>query len=136
MRVTHSLFELKKLSDTDLNFDLGAYYSAIAYSKSSKNEEALKIINKNNNNFKLLGKNFEILKSEIMVMSGESFKVQETLKNSISDFLNDITLKELYRKVKNNNLYHYQIFQNEKNGISDTLLLFAQGESGQINQKL
>ena len=42
----------------------------------------------------------------------------------------------MYRKIKNNNLYHYQIFQDEKNGISDTLLLFAQGESMQINQKL
>ena len=135
-KLEDSLYEFKKLSDTDLNFDLGAYYSAIAYSKFSKNEEALKIINKNNNNFKLLGKNFEILKSEIMVMSGENFKVQETLKNSISNFLNDITLKELYRKIKNNNLYYYQIFQDEKNGISDTLLLFAQGESRQINQKL
>ena len=78
-KLEDSLYEFKKLSDTDLNFDLGAYYSAIAYSKFSKNEEALKIINKNNNNFKLLGKNFEILKSEIMVMGGESFKVQETL---------------------------------------------------------
>ena len=85
-KLEDSLYEFKKLSNTDLNFDLGAYYSAVAYSKSSKNEEALKIINKNNNNFKLLGKNFEILKSEIMVMSGENFKVQETLKNSISNF--------------------------------------------------
>ncbi|MFL2812239.1 MAG: tetratricopeptide repeat protein [Paracoccaceae bacterium] len=135
-KLEDSLFEFKKLSDTDLNFNLGAYYSAIAYSKSSKNEEALKIINKNNKNFKLLGKNFEILKSEIMIMNGQSFKVKETLKNSMRDFLNDTTLRELYRKINNNNLYYYQIFQDENNGISDTLLLFAQGESRQINQKL
>ena len=42
-KLEDSLYEFKKLSNTDLNFDLGAYYSAVAYSKSSKNEEALKL---------------------------------------------------------------------------------------------
>ncbi|MFL2802975.1 MAG: tetratricopeptide repeat protein [Paracoccaceae bacterium] len=131
-----SLVEFKKLSETDLKFDLGAYYSAVAYAQSANTEEALKIINNNNNNFKILGKVFEIFKSEIMIMNGENVKAQKTLKKSLNDFFNDITLKELYLRIKANNLYNYQIFQDENSGISDTLSLFAQGESRQLNQKL
>ena len=52
-----------------------------------------------------------------------SSKFKTTLKE-----LNDITLKELYYKVKVNKLINYQIFRNENDGISDTLLLFARGE--------
>ena len=131
-----SLVEFKKLSETDLKFDLGAYYSAIAYAQSANTEEALKIINNNINNFKILGKDFEIFKTEIMIMNGENVKAQKTLKKSLNDFFNDITLKELYLRTKENNLYDYQIFKDENSGISDTLSLFAQGESRQLNQKL
>ena len=50
-------------------------------------------------------------------------------KQSLKEFSNDITLKELYYKIKVNKLINYQIFRNENDGISDTLLLFARGES-------
>tara|TARA_A100001011_G_C14172693_1_gene783256 strand:- start:117 stop:1157 length:1041 start_codon:yes stop_codon:yes gene_type:complete len=69
-------------------------------------------------------------------MNGKNGQAQTTLKKLINEFLNDVTLKELYRKIQKSKFNDYNIFKNENNGISDTLLLFAQGESRQINQKL
>ena len=131
-----SLVEFNKLSESSLNFDLGAYYSSIAYLLDSKAEKALEIINKNNSDFKILGKFYEIFKSEVMVKNGQNVKAHQSLKQSLKEFSNDITLKELYYKIKVNKLINYQIFRNENDGISDTLLLFALGESRPINQKL
>ena len=131
-----SLIEFNNLGSTDLKFDLGSYYSAIAYTKKAHNEKALKILMDKNTNFKVFGKIFEIFKYEVTTLSGDVEKANNALKISIDEYPNDITLKELYRNTKENWYENYQIFKNQFSGISDTLLLFARGESRQINQKL
>ena len=135
-KLESALIEFNNLGMDNLKFDIGSYYSAIAYAQSRNYEAALKIISINEEKFKLLGKNFEIFKSELIHKSGNKIGALSSLKESINKFSNKLTLKEIYRKFFANNFEGYKIFRNENNGISDTLLLFSQGESRQINQNL
>ena len=88
-----SLIEFNNLGSTDLKFDLGSYYSAIAYTKKAHNEKALKILMDKNTNFKVFGKIFEIFKYEVTTLSVDVEKANNALKISIDEYPNDITLK-------------------------------------------
>ena len=49
---------------------------------------------------KIETKLYEIFKSEVMAKNGQNVKAHQSLKQSIKEFSNDITLKELYYKIK------------------------------------
>ncbi len=128
--------EFGKFSTSNLNFDLGSYYLAIAYAQRGNYAKSLEIIGKNIETLEPVGKNYELFRANLFDLAEDSVTAKLLLANSIRNSLDRLTLKQLYIKIREGEVTKLNVFKTPNSGIADTLILFAEGGDRESNENL
>ncbi len=121
---------------SDLNFDLGAYYKAIAYAQVGDYTKASKIIRENKKNSGLLGVTYEIFQANVASLAHNPTIGTSILDQTIKESPNKLTLMQLHKKISELNSNNLEVFKTTWEGIADTLLLFAEVDNQRGNYNL
>lgn len=128
--------EFTNFQNLKLNFDLGSYYTSIAYAQLGKYFMSAEVIRNNRQNFEVLGKNYEIFGVNVLSLVDDNINTELLLSRSIRKNSKNLTLKQLHRKIKTRQDSYLEVFKTPNSGIADTLLLFAEGGGRESNQNL
>ncbi|MDG2355469.1 MAG: hypothetical protein P8L82_05570 [Paracoccaceae bacterium] len=128
--------EFSSFKDSELSFDLGSYYSSIAYAQLGEYSKALEMIRGKMKNLKVLGESYKIFRSNVLYLSGDVTSALSLLGDDIGSSSDNLTLKKLYENMKERKTVILDIFKTPKTGIADTLILFAGGGDREVNQNL
>ena len=128
--------EFDAFKTSDLNFDLGSYYKAIAYAQVGDYTKASKIIRENKKNSALLGVTYEIFQANVASLAHSPTIGTSILDQTIKENPNKLTLKQLHKKISERKSNNLEVFKTTWEGIADTLLLFAEGDNQRGNYNL